>query len=419
MKEQILARITSFYLESGDFNGMPLQALNDEFGRAPVSEHLSGLVTDGLVAIVFGDRHPNPHIRALPDNLSPEEQIAKIGNFNPAHACTYPLPAHLHQRVDRARYAGQPFTLRLALGEPQLVHRAFELSVLENYRNDPRYRYSTDGIQGNISVRDDYFDQGILRRSDEVMLQTFGYCFDAQFNRFVAVYLRYLSGLTPEHQQIWQARELEGPTALHPDYFLMSMGGWPERIPIFQAILAEMRVVNEMAVAIGRPHFFRSEFAGDNRPREFPFLVGPTAREFETFIHVLDRMLSENISRDFFMDEVPYEEEVSHGPGRIEVRQRGTIRILEEWLKARFRAEDTQPITEMINTLREVRRRRQRPAHAINPDEFDQQFVHEQRHLVIRIYDAVRTMRLVLANDPATEAIEIDDLLREGIIRDF
>ena len=45
----------------------------------------------------------------------------------------YPLPKHLEAVVDHSQYAGQPYALALALGEPQLTRHAFDLAVLEPY----------------------------------------------------------------------------------------------------------------------------------------------------------------------------------------------------------------------------------------------------------------------------------------------
>ena len=73
-----------------------------------------------------------------------------------------------------------------------------------------------------------------MTESDQVFLQTFGFCYDANLNRAVAVFVHYLSDLTPEHQQIWKAKELTGEYTLHPDYYRNSiLGQWDEKISIF------------------------------------------------------------------------------------------------------------------------------------------------------------------------------------------
>lgn len=110
--------------------------------------------------------------------------------------------------------------------------------------------------------------------------------------------------LSPEHQQMWKAKqEPDDPELFSPhwEYWRMSMGEWPEKMSLFVAFLLEMEQVNNLAAAIGRPPFFRNIYhERSERPRDFGYLVRPTARELANFAGVLDKMLSDNINRDFF-----------------------------------------------------------------------------------------------------------------------
>lgn len=54
--------------------------------------------------------------------------------------------------------------------------------------------------------------------------------------------------------------------------------------------------------------------------------------------------------------------------------------------------------------------------HAVHEDEFDQRYFREQRELVMKAYEAVRTLRLILANHPATKKHEVPDWLFKGEI---
>ncbi len=62
-------------------------------------------------------------------------------------ARVYPERTYLERVVDRDQYQGRPYTLGLALGDAELFHRAFDLSVLERYRNDPRYLYQAADVR--------------------------------------------------------------------------------------------------------------------------------------------------------------------------------------------------------------------------------------------------------------------------------
>jgi hypothetical protein len=303
----------------------------------------------------------------------------------------------------------------LALGEPQLRALAFDPAVLEVYRNDPRYRYSTNDISGHISVTSEHHESAGMKASDKVLLQDFGFAYNDKYERAVAVYLRYLADLSPEHQQIWHARGLGDDYQLHPDHYRTTiLGEWPERISMFDALLEELQTINAMTKAMGLPPLFRQGFSG--RPHGFAFLVRPTTKEFQDFVQLLDKMLSDNINRDFFKGQLPLETETPRADGKIVVSQKGTITLLSEWLTKRYRTPDRGPLDEALAVIRRVRQLRQRPAHAIDDIVFDKKLFAEQRQLMMDAYGAVRTLRLCLASHPMAWAVVVSDELLEARI---
>ena len=90
----LLDAITQSYLASSAFNGISLADIKDLFKHSEVKRPLSDLIRQGLIAPVFGDRHPNRHVRALPEHHSIDTQI-EILNEPTASPCLYPLPKHL------------------------------------------------------------------------------------------------------------------------------------------------------------------------------------------------------------------------------------------------------------------------------------------------------------------------------------
>lgn len=402
---ELLAAITAKYLGSRQFNGFPLRDLASD--EVPL---LATLVGDGLCSIVFGDVHPNPHIRALPDEPV-ERQLEKLRSRSVADACAYPTAKHLETVIDPSDFVTRPYALALALGGAQLSHRAFDLHVLEAYRNDPRYWYQCDDIVGQVSPK----DEGGLRQSDEALIR-FGFAYDEDGGRYVAAFLWDLFKLPPEQQQIWKAREVAGKTLLHPDYYRTQIiGDWPERISIYDAFLEELRVINAMANAMGRPPLFRNTYR-DNRPKGFASLLRPTLREFNDFVRLLDSMLSDNIDKKFFGSDVSLETEQTRSDGKVIVQQKGTLRLLRDWLEKSFRPGDPKPVEEMHATFGRVRQLRNKPSHSVQEDEFSKEIVQQQRELMIGAYSALRTLRLILANHPAARLIEIDEHVREGLI---
>lgn len=419
-ESRVVDYVTRFYLESGDFNGVPAWQLAEDVGMSPDrSRHvIASLITDGKLSAVFSDRQPNPHIKAFEDEPI-EVQTNKLERASLKEFCLYPTPPVLAAAVNPTTYQGRPFTLKLALGEPQLTYYAFDLSVIEFYRNDPRYRYYNNDISGSIMVSESHYCAGTMHERDQVLLQTFGFAYDDELNRAVAVFLRYLADLTPEHQQIWHAKILGTwpQYKLHPDYYRTSiLGDFPERISIFAAFSLELRTINEMCALIGWPPMFRSDFADEKRPRTLGFPIRPTLKEFNDFVHLLDKMMSDNLNRDFFAKDVALDHEEVRKDGKVVVRTKGTIELLEQWLATRFRTPDPKPVQDMLATFREVRRLRQRPAHVADEDRFDQTYFQQQRALMIRSYRAVKTLRLILANHPKAKAYRVNELLQEGKI---
>lgn len=412
IQDNLLQEVTSFYLNSRDFNGISIFNIITRLKIviATLQQALIPLVEQDKISLVFGDSHPNPHIKAFKEEAS-DKQIEKIKNVELLEdACVYPSPSHLKQVVDVSEYQERPFTLRLALGEPQLAFESFDLRVLEDYRNDPRYYYTCDDVDGMISVSDKYYESEEMASHDQVLLQTFGFSYDENLNRAVAVFLCYLSDLSPEHQQIWNARVVKGDYKLHPNYAASSMGYWPETVPIFEAFAEEIHTINEMAKLMGRPVLFKRE-VGEEKPRGFSFLIRPTLKEYNDFIHLLDKLISDNLNKKFFLDDVPLETEEERNDGKIVIREKGTIQILSDWLSKMVNVSDKKPLEEMLDTFKKIRKERQHPAHAIEDDIFDQKYFEKQRHMMIKAYEAVRTLRLLFANHSKAKAYEVPDWL--------
>lgn len=422
--EVVLDAVVRSYLESADFNGVPVADLMVELGveREDLQPVLQGLVAAGRVGILFPDDDDNPHVLRF-GFTSREAQLGKLAETSdPVHTCVYPTTPELEGSLGDASYAERPYTHALALGRPQLEFCAFDPSVLETYRNDPRYSYQTNDIGGSISVHDENIESGEMLERDRVLLQTFGFAYDEQYHRAVAAFLRYLSDLSPEHQQTWRAKELSGGYRLHPDYFRNTvLGEWGERESVFVALLVELHVVNRMSIAMGRPPLFRREYGehGEGRPQKFCFLIRPTADEFNAFVLLLDKLLSDNIDKAFFKGEVSDESEEQRADGKTAVRARGTLSMLDEWLRKNVRLNDWTPWDEASTALRRVRKLRQKPAHAVDDNAFDQQYFVQQRELMLSAYEAVRIIRQLLANHPAAKTVDVPDWLYEGLIWDI
>ncbi|MBA56767.1 MAG: AAA family ATPase [Pseudomonadales bacterium] len=424
MSEDVVNEIIyRHYFESGDFNGIPVYKLQKALGLSlpELKELTRELIANENADCVFGNVHPNAHIKAYSE-ITISQQLEWLDQLEfSEHFCLYPSKKFLSERVDKTSYTDRPYECQLALGAGQLDYRVFDISVLEYYRNDPRYYYQTDFINGQISIHDEFYESESMPEHDQILLQSFGFAFDDDFNRAVAVFIRYLSDLSPEHQKIWKAKEISGAYKLHPDYYRNSLlGDWGTRISLFDAFLQEIKVINEMAEIMGKKQLFKSDYY-EQKPDEFGFLLRPTLREFNNFVLLLDKMMSDNINKEFFAGDIDLEKDEVRSDGKIVVTQRGTIALLDDWVKRFFRPVDPEPIEDMLSSFRKVRKLRQKPAHKIDENVFDQKYFKDQRQIMLDAYDAIRTIRLILANHPRVKASppQIGKHLKEGKIWDI
>lgn len=440
--ERVAQKVTEFYLKSRDFNGIPLTDLYS-FSALPEEEFkrvLIDLITKREIDLVYEGDIPNPHIKPFPappvskqieklneyqigDHINDQEKNGtRIGTGEHTilltvsiGCCVYPAPERLRRVVDWTAYAGRPFTLRLAMGEHYLRPYFFELSVLAVYRNDPRYRYSTDDITGSLYAVEDEK----LNLSDRIFLKHFYFGFEKDGVRAVAVLLGDLKILTPEHQQIWKAKMLSGSHKyyLHPDARKGILGYFSDKCSIFTSFLEELKVINEMAHAIKGVPLLKETFTEDSKPENFGFLLLPTKREYDLFCHTLDRMMMENLNENFFDGELD-ESDLEQGE-TLESLQGKKIRKLNLWVAKKFRIPDPEPKKEMIETIREVRRLRSAPAHAHYANTWDLTLYKKQRELVLKAYTAIRILRLILTNHPRAKTVDVPDWLFKGEIRTY
>lgn len=128
--------------------------------------------------------------------------------------------------------------------------------------------------------------------------------------------------------------------------------------------------------------------------------------------------MSENINKDFFQNDVPKEIENEQKDGRVKIQNKGTLLILDDWLRKFFRTDDGIPWDNANKTFRKIRKLRQKPAHSINENIFDQRFFKEQRELIIEAYTSIRTLRMMIENHPKVRNSknEVPEWLRGGKI---
>ena len=97
-------------------------------------------------------------------------------------------------------------------------------------------------------------------------------------------------------------------------------------------------------------------------------------------------------------------EKIPHDEGEVEIRQKSTIALLDEWLNLKLRYQDDnikkKEISEIISPLKKIRKLRQKPAHSINEDNYDEKYYNMQRDLIEKAYISMRFLRLTFAKHP-------------------
>jgi hypothetical protein len=407
--ERIEAAVANHYGTSGGFNGLPLVQLPRllHLRAATVETTVTRLVAAGRLSAVFGDVHPNPAIRALPDEPV-ADQLAKLSRLKTS-AWLYPTPQMLRTTVKAGAHRGRPFTKRLARGEHQFAFYAFDPIILTMYRDDPRYLYCDSHFGGHVSIRDEFFECGRMYKRDEVLLKSFGFCFGPNGERVVAGLLYDLAKLSPEHQQNWNNRRLKGDFRLHPAFWRWVNGGWPTGLSIFSAVLAEIAVVNQLCALMRKPHLFRDAFS--DCPVRFTFLLVPTVDEYNAFVQVLDKVVVENIAEEFFGGDIEPFKFHNRGDGVIERERKRPITMLAEWFEAFYTGSESH---EIISTLRKIRRLRNKPAHTIQANMYDLALREAQHTLMSETHEAIRLIRMILQTDRACRNFKLPRFVDDG-----
>ncbi len=415
--DELSKTISEFYINSGDFNGYPLNSIVRSVGDLDKARLLvRNMIQDGLINCAFYSVSLNPHIKRMPD-LSVSEQVSILQSEDPAGVCCYPSKQVVRKHADLSAYHDKPFTRELALGAAQLDWVSFDLSVLERYKADPRYLFQFDDYSGLICINDDAYEDPTFPERDKAFLQSFGLGY-IDGHRVALVFYRYLHDLSAEHQQYWNSFRTEKKAKILKEYYQNSVaGGFADSVSYFTAMFAEISAINQACKMMEMPNLFRNEYA-DSIPIEMTMFTKPTLANFNAFILALDKALSENINKKFFDGQIELEWEKERPDGKVVVGQKGTVSLLEEWLRKKIRWNDEEgAISAMIAPLKEVRKLRQSPAHKVEENKYDIAYDEKRGEILKSSYLSLMHIRKTFLRHPAVRDIELPWYLRKGNIR--
>lgn len=438
MTEKIYTLIENFvfryFVESLDFNGLPLRTFSTEFKID--YEHSINIIKE----LVSQDRisiqsSTNPHIihsrhydtdiqlKILDQAKTFTVSEIKIGEISFLEEstefpiCLYPSPTLLKQKRDVKNLP--IYTQLLALGEPQLKPLFFEIEVLERYLADPRYHFKFEGYCGKISIRSDDDGNPLVREEDRAFVKTFGLGYDKDGNRLAVAYLRYLNDLSAEHQAYWKSKEVtEEECVMVKEYYQNTIEGtWVSTVPIFEAFLGELACINDLTSKIFGIKLFNKDFKINECPVEFTYFFIPTSKKYYDFISLLDKMISDNINNDFFKGVIEPYDLIEIEPGIKEKRTKGTLKLLEEWLTLHIQFNDQDALIRLLRPFKNVRKERQTPAHKITINTYDKTYFAKQKQVMTEVWTSMATLRKILQSHPKGKSVEIPSWLDKCKVR--
>lgn len=433
MKEEIERIVYNFFINSNDFNGIPLRQISEELNIEYKTsiDYIKELVNEEKLSI---QSSTNPHIISrshylidsqillLEDAKKVEVEYEDFAGIKIAIEkteypfCIYPSQKKLKLIRNLEYFEYSYYSKQLAIGEPQLKPFFFDIEVLERYCNDPRFDFDFKDYSGSISCKYDELYNPLVRNEDNIFIKTFGIGFDKNGNRVAVVFLRYLHQLTGEHQIYWKNMENKGECQILEEYYQNTIEGrWSFSHSIFSAFLEELKCLNELSKINFNIQLFNQTFENEKRPREFTFFFTPTIKNYHDFIHLLDKMITDNLNKSFFNDKVELFE-IKEENGIFIKENKGTLRLLEEWLSSKFNFHGEGSISEIIKPFKKVRKERQTPAHKINVNTFDYNLIKKQRETISAVYNSMKQLRNIFSLHPNAKNYEIPNWLDNGKI---
>ena len=397
-KQTIEEKVTSFYLNSSDYNGLSLARLALELGveSHQLLEVIVELVESHRISVT-SPQQGHHHVKMF--DVSVEEQLDGIGRRDPQSVGLYPTQDSVSDAIDVSKYDNKPFTKMMVLAAPQLEALPFSLDLLDWYERDPRYKFRFYDFGGTIGVTDEGSEQ--LDESERISFR-FGVGYDSEGDRVVCIYVYRLAELPGKQQRIWQEFLVDRACTISDDFYRTTIQAQPAKsVSVYEATIYEQVEINALFETMKRPRLFQQTYEDDGRPRGFGFFMKPTQSNFDSFVHTMDKMFSDNIDPQAFGNDIERERRVHQDDGAYKVEVKGSLQLLNDWLVRHFPDVVAEDVASIMAPLREVRKLRQKPAHRIRTDNYDKKFYGQQDELVWRVYRSLKRLRQLLASDPA------------------
>jgi hypothetical protein len=166
-----------------------------------------------------------------------------------------------------------------------------------------------------------------------------------------------------------------------------------------------MAAINQLFQIAYGVELFRSM----ERPREWGWVLRPSTNEWQHLVHTTDKLLSENLNQKA-LDAVEARTVNDDGSAAGSLNRLG------------FYLEDTAAcplalVKQVLKPLKEVRKERQKPAHALVVAATDATITAQQRDLLNNIAGALHLLRQLLQQHPRDGRLDRTELPGRGRLR--
>lgn len=407
MEERLINRIIDHYLNSEEYNGIPIYSF-DASERASLVK----LLEKDLIEVLSANEDINPFIKRNAINI-PKTVQEKYLLGPERSAVVYPSVKALTQ----IPHIGFPvYQCMLRSGEPQFKVIYFDTAIIQEYFDDPRFSVNDFGYRIDISG-------GIERLEDDDLLlaqyQEFScgiaYNPNDQSVRKVGIFLRNLAKLPEKAQLRWMSYQTESQKLWRINRSFLGdflYNDWSDKPHwVFDALLDELILANESCDLIGIPHVFNKTWTRceNDKLRDYHILFIPTRKRFDDFIVTIEKMVVGNISYDILLSTECFVRPVDRRDEDGNLR--GSLQMLEDWLIKNTVGLEIIIKERIIKSFRNVRKLRQEPAHELYENDYNVNYFQEQEELVTAAFWAVHLTRMILDKHPAAKKHAIPEYL--------
>lgn len=387
-KNNLLDTIYRFFVESSDYNGIPMSNLNG-FSLEELCSLLTELIDEDKVCLIAQSHDENPHINRF-GFVPKAEQTLFLSYFKGIEpVCLYPSPAYLSSNRNIEKFTLMPFAKMMALGQPQFRSCHFQYDILMHYAFNPKMRFKFNDYQGEIKSAED------IDKRQNINLNTFGIG-RCGSNFTIVSFPRYLSRLSSMHQVLWYGHLMNNDDCKTLQQYQNNLFrvSWSFPNTVYRSILEEMHNINELTeIALGHK-FFRTVY-DKNDLEGFDMLPFPSLNSYNDFLLLIEKVVISNIDDDFFNGLIETYE--SNG------KKKGTLACLKEWMEKVCK----NGIIYIHKPLHDVRKLRQTPAHKIQSNEYSHEYLIKQNKLCNDVYWALNSFRLLLLSHPLARGHKI------------